>query len=128
MRSRSLGKGLGLRWLCPRCFRRDPPVKLEVYHARHACGHGVFWENGVLASALSKETCPWCPGRGEDRRRQAMPHRSYADYGPPYGRVYPNMRELGPGDGGGNLPVFVHHHPSGSCCASREVTVRDTTA
>lgn len=119
IRSRSLGRGKGLRWLCPQCYAADPPDHLEVYHIRMGCGHGVYWENGLIATAIKGQTCPWCYGRGG---KQAVPHRAYVDYGPPYGRVYPDMRRLGPGDGGGSLPVVVHHYPDDSCCQGVEVS------
>jgi hypothetical protein len=37
---------------------KDTPI--EFWHARHACGHAVYWSNPEIAVRTASSPCPWC--------------------------------------------------------------------
>src|SRR5689334_21023023 len=37
-----------------------PPRSDDFWHARHTCGHAVFWNDPETAVRASTARCPWC--------------------------------------------------------------------
>ena len=39
----------------------------EFWHARHTCGHSVYWSDPNVAVLVSASSCPWC---GAENRKK----------------------------------------------------------
>lgn len=87
----------------------------EIFHARHACGHTVYWSDAPFAEFARMFPCPWCGGESGDQH-------------PPDGAVlvdgdYVCVQRIEP-DGsvpawpGSDGPVIIRHRKDGACCAS----------
>jgi hypothetical protein len=48
--------------------KKKTPMTQTYYHARHVCGHAVFWSDPAFAVTASDHPCPWCGGEtGESK-------------------------------------------------------------
>jgi hypothetical protein len=91
----------------------------EYWHARHACGHSVYWSDMQVAFKTGAAPCPWCGAENGTKVPQnvAMMHdRRMGVYA--FREKLPNGRVPWPS----GVPhtasdmIIVHHRADKSCC------------
>jgi hypothetical protein len=92
-----------------------------LYHVRHCCGHGAYWEHPDAGYLTAFYPCPWCGG--ESGQRPAHGEQSSVpviDFGAPIGRVYRQVSDC-PIE-----PVRVYQQVGDACCrdAAKEGAMR----
>jgi hypothetical protein len=94
------------------------PLSNEFWHARHACGHAVYWSSPALAVRTAPWPCPWCGGESGEKVPQDVLMMQDRNVG------VMAFREL---LSGGRVPwpsdlpkqpdrILVYHLPDDSCC------------
>lgn len=104
-------------------FEGEPPdiYGQEYFHVAHACGHSVFWNNGIFAMLASRWPCPWC---GAETGLKAAPE-AWAVVGITGDRQQERLACVrskspdgtfgGPGGDRGE-PIVIRHMTGDVCC------------
>ncbi len=92
-----------------------PQRSAEFWHARHTCGHAVFWNDPKTAVQTSAAPCPWCGAETGQKVPQDVevlgsPHGGVLAFRkvPPDGRVPSLSKQRG--------TAILRHLRDGSCC------------
>ena len=96
-----------------------PAYSNEFWHARHACGHAVYWNSIKLAVEAAPWPCPWCGGESGKKMTQDVTVMQDPNVGLlAFRNTLPDGRIPWPGEATTPARIVVHHLPDESCCDS----------
>lgn len=97
--------------------KETTPTYSDFWHARHACGHSVFWSDPGWAIRISAARCPWCGGETGQRAPQDVIMLRIKEAGVlAFRGTQPDDSPPWPIDLSMPETVRLHHAANDSCC------------
>ena len=92
------------------------PTITDYFHTRHACGHSVYWSDGLMGMTLAPYPCPYCGG---ETGVEKPPQDAMLDVGEGI-RCFMHLNSDGsvprvPGERPGR-EIGIHHMTGNVCC------------
>jgi hypothetical protein len=89
----------------------------DFWHARHTCGHSVYWSDPDWAIRTSVAPCPWCGGETGQKVPADIPILRIREAGVmAFREKMPDGTPPWPHDVSVPETVSLHHAADESCC------------